>query len=63
MAQERIQKTAAAPQERTEHVEDLPQAPEAADLSATEDLLDEIDAILETNAEGFVAQYVQAGGQ
>lgn len=28
-----------------------------------EDLLDEIDAILEPNAEKFVAQYVQKGGQ
>lgn len=28
-----------------------------------DDLLDEIDEVLETNAEQFVAQYVQKGGE
>jgi prokaryotic ubiquitin-like protein Pup len=33
-------------------------------LSAeTEDILDEIDDVLETNAEDFVRAYVQKGGQ
>lgn len=34
-----------------------------ADLAATDELLDEIDALLEQNAEEFVRQYVQKGGQ
>jgi ubiquitin-like protein Pup len=29
----------------------------------TEDMLDEIDSVLEENAEEFVSQYVQKGGQ
>ena len=29
----------------------------------TDDLLDEIDGVLETNAEDFVRSYVQKGGQ
>ena len=31
--------------------------------SETDDLLDEIDGVLETNAEDFVRSYVQKGGQ
>lgn len=34
-----------------------------ADLQATDDLLDEIDSVLEVNAEEFVKAYVQKGGQ
>ncbi|MDH3249045.1 MAG: ubiquitin-like protein Pup [Acidimicrobiia bacterium] len=34
-----------------------------ADLSEVDDLLDEIDAVLEENAEEFVKNYVQKGGQ
>ena len=34
-----------------------------ADLEALDDLLDEIDEVLETNAEEFVKSYVQKGGQ
>lgn len=39
---------------------------EAASISETEDLddlLDEIDSVLEENAEDFVKNYVQKGGQ
>lgn len=32
-------------------------------LDATDDLLDEIDSLLEVNAEEFVRNYVQKGGQ
>lgn len=35
----------------------------AADLTATEELLDEIDALLEENAEEFVLNYRQKGGE
>lgn len=41
-------------------------APAAADRALLDDvdgLLDEIDAVLETNAEEFVRGYVQKGGQ
>lgn len=31
--------------------------------TGTDDLLDEIDALLDTNAEEFVRSYVQKGGQ
>lgn len=33
------------------------------DNTGTDDLLDEIDGLLETNAEEFVRSYVQKGGQ
>lgn len=32
-------------------------------VSGTDDLLDEIDSLLESNAEEFVRSYVQKGGQ
>lgn len=32
-------------------------------VSGADDLLDEIDGLLETNAEEFVRSYVQKGGQ
>lgn len=32
-------------------------------VTGTDDLLDEIDGLLETNAEEFVRSYVQKGGQ
>ena len=34
-----------------------------ADLSEVDDLLDEIDSVLEENAEEFVKNYVQKGGE
>ncbi|QGU07398.1 Prokaryotic ubiquitin-like protein Pup [Corynebacterium occultum] len=33
------------------------------DNTGTDDLLDEIDSLLESNAEEFVRSYVQKGGQ
>lgn len=51
-----------------EQVEDLPvppatpAAPQAA-TSGVDDLLDEIDGVLESNAEEFVRGFVQKGGQ
>ena len=35
----------------------------AADTTEVDDLLDEIDTVLEENAEEFVRNYVQKGGQ
>jgi prokaryotic ubiquitin-like protein Pup len=59
------------PQSRDSEVaEDIPEAPPAApDAQASaatqgvDDLLDEIDGVLESNAEEFVRAFVQKGGQ
>ena len=52
---------------RTEEVveEEAPATTERGDKLKAEldDLLDEIDEVLETNAEEFVKSYVQKGGQ
>jgi len=63
---ERTQKQKPAPS-RTEEVAEAAPAAAAANsdkLKADlDDLLDEIDGVLETNAEDFVKSYVQKGGQ
>jgi ubiquitin-like protein Pup len=63
---ERTQKQKPTP-ERTEVVveEEAPAVSEAGEKLKAEldDLLDEIDDVLETNAEDFVKSYVQKGGQ
>ena len=48
-----------------EDVADAPAASTSGEKLKTEidDLLDEIDEVLETNAEDFVKSYVQKGGQ
>lgn len=48
-----------------ETIDDNPAASETATRLAAEldDLLDEIDEVLETNAEEFVRSFVQKGGQ
>ena len=58
------------PQSRDTEVEEgipaPPAAPEAQASEATQgvdDLLDEIDGVLESNAEEFVRAFVQKGGQ
>ena len=43
--------------------EEAGQVAKAADTTAADSLLDEIDDILEVNAEEFVKSYVQKGGQ
>jgi ubiquitin-like protein Pup len=61
---ERIQKP--APKEREEEVTDVaPASSEQAEQLKGEldDLLDEIDEVLEANAEEFVRNYVQKGGE
>ena len=61
---EREQRRRSAPSE-SEQVEDLPTTSESGEkLKADmDDLLDEIDEVLETNAEEFVKSYIQKGGQ
>jgi prokaryotic ubiquitin-like protein Pup len=61
---EQIKKPAPARQEEEEVVE-APAASESGEKLKAEldDLLEEIDDVLETNAEEFVKAYVQKGGQ
>jgi ubiquitin-like protein Pup len=62
---EREQKRKPAPAREEEVVAEAPAVSERGEkLKADlDDLLDEIDEVLETNAEDFVRSYVQKGGQ
>ncbi len=62
---ERTQKQKPAPAKTEEVVEEAPAASKQGDKLKAEldDLLDEIDGVLESNAEDFVKSYVQKGGQ
>jgi ubiquitin-like protein Pup len=64
---EREQKRRQAPERETttEVVEDAPVSSERGEKLKAEidDLLDEIDEVLEDNAEEFVRNYVQKGGE
>lgn len=62
---ERERKQKPAPKETTEEVveTDAPAAQGEAIKEGLDDLLDEIDTVLEENAEEFVRNYVQKGGQ
>lgn len=63
-AQERSQRHDSSPQE-DEPIEPAPSASVSAQArdSEVDALLDEIDDVLETNAESFVRGFVQKGGQ
>ncbi len=54
-----------APAERENEQSEAPAASERGEEIKAEldDLLDEIDEVLETNAEDFVKSYIQKGGQ
>jgi ubiquitin-like protein Pup len=62
---EREHKRKQATNRTEEVVEDLPSPTEQGDKLKAEldDLLDEIDEVLEDNAEEFVRSYIQKGGQ
>ncbi len=62
---EREHKRKPATNRTEEVVEDLPASTQQGDKLKAEldDLLDEIDEVLEDNAEEFVRSYVQKGGQ
>ncbi len=62
---EREQKRKQSPERKEEVVEEAPAASESGEKIKAEldDLLDEIDGVLESNAEDFVKAYVQKGGQ
>ena len=60
---EQIKKSPSRPDEQV--VEEAPATSESGEKLKAEldDLLDEIDEVLETNAEDFVKSYIQKGGQ
>lgn len=59
---EQVQKQRQASQTTTE-VEELPAIPEQADLSKTDELLDEIDEALNALDQDLAQQYTQKGGE
>ncbi|MBG6184419.1 ubiquitin-like protein Pup [Arthrobacter sp. CAN_A6] len=67
MATQDHRSTGARPEEQEDaQPEPLPApagAQESADTQGVDDLLDEIDGVLESNAEEFVRGFVQKGGQ
>ncbi len=65
MAERELKKRQAPPRETTTEVEEAPAASERGEKLKAEidDILDEIDEVLEDNAEEFVRNYVQKGGQ
>lgn len=62
---EQKRKTAPARREEEEEVAEAPPRSETGEKLKAEldDLLDEIDDVLESNAEEFVKSYVQKGGE
>lgn len=62
---EREQKKKSAPAREEEVVDEAPASSEQGEKIKAEldDLLEEIDEVLESNAEDFVKSYVQKGGQ
>lgn len=53
----------AKPKEDEQQVEAEDKKAEAASTEEADELLDEIDSVLETNAEEFVRSFVQKGGE
>ncbi len=62
---ERIEKKKAAPARTEETVDDAPASSRSGEKikADLDELLDEIDGVLEDNAEEFVKSYVQKGGE
>lgn len=62
---ERELKKKPAPQRRDDEVVEEPTATDSGEKIKAEldELLDEIDDVLETNAEDFVKSYIQKGGE
>ncbi len=59
---EQKKRSAPRPQEKIEESQATNESGEAL-KAELDDLLDEIDEVLETNAEDFVKSYIQKGGQ
>ncbi|WDF31827.1 ubiquitin-like protein Pup [Arthrobacter agilis] len=65
-SQDRISTGGSSSESEEELPEPAPAAPaaqESAQTQGVDDLLDEIDGVLESNAEEFVRGFVQKGGQ
>ncbi len=62
---EQIRKPSQARENEEHSVEEAPARSESGEKLKAEldDLLDEIDEVLETNAEDFVKSYIQKGGE
>ena len=65
MAERELKKKATTTERPSEAVEDVPSTSAKGEKLKAEldDLLDEIDEVLEDNAEEFVRNYVQKGGE
>ena len=65
MAERELKKKQAPAKQDEETVEEIPTTSEKGEKLKGEldDLLDEIDEVLETNAEDFVKSYIQKGGE
>jgi prokaryotic ubiquitin-like protein Pup len=65
MAEREQKRKTSTPVREEEVVEEAPATSEQGEKIKAEldDLLDEIDEVLETNAEDFVKSYVQKGGE
>ena len=65
MAERELKKKQTPAKQDEETVEDIPTTSEKGEKLKGEldDLLDEIDEVLESNAEDFVKSYVQKGGE
>lgn len=65
MAEREHKQRPASREDETVTAEDAPGSSPAGEKLKAEldDLLDEIDGVLETNAEDFVKSYIQKGGQ
>ena len=63
MAEEQDQARKRSTEQASEDVEIEASETTEADLGEVDDLLDEIDSVLEENAEEFVKNYVQQGGE
>jgi ubiquitin-like protein Pup len=65
MPERELKRKPTADRRADEQIDDLPQSTESGTRIKAEldDLLDEIDDVLETNAEDFVKSYVQKGGE
>ncbi len=61
--QDNVRKSAPPRRDSAEVVEEAPAANDSTLAADLDDLLDEIDEVLEENAEEFVRSYVQKGGE
>lgn len=62
---EQVQKQKQTPAKKTDEVEEIPVVTDTKEelKDALDELLDEIDSVLEVNAEEFVRSYIQKGGE